>query len=195
MPAETERVELAGLLHDIGKIGFPDSLFLPHEGDNPKEVVKEITRHPPPARKSSRGSSSWAGPILHPLPPRAPGRPRIPRAPEGDDIPLGARIIAVADAFDAITTDRPYQKARTYAEALAILKDGAGTKWDAECVAAFERCLPNIPVHPDAAGRRPEGCSACGTAATRTSASNPGRPAAPSGAGSSRESISPGTSG
>ena len=43
---ETERVELAGLLHDIGKIGFPDSLFLPHDGDNPKEVVKEITRHP-----------------------------------------------------------------------------------------------------------------------------------------------------
>ncbi|MCU0789305.1 MAG: HD domain-containing protein [Verrucomicrobia bacterium] len=43
---ETELVELAGLLHDIGKIGFPDCLFLPHEGNNPKAVVREITRHP-----------------------------------------------------------------------------------------------------------------------------------------------------
>ena len=85
----------------------------------------------------------------------------------------------MADAFDAITTDRPYQKARTYAEALAILKDGAGTKWDADCVAAFERVLPKLPAQPgrQAAVRR-AGCSACGTAATRTSASNPGRPAA-----------------
>jgi hypothetical protein len=150
---ETERVELAGLLHDIGKIGFPDSLFLPHEGDNPKEVVKEITRHPATGAEILKGLD-FLGPALafiryHHERPDGRG---YPEHLKGDDVPLGARIIAVADAFDAITTDRPYQKARTYAEALAILKDGAGTKWDADCVAAFERCLPNIPVHPDAAG-------------------------------------------
>jgi len=150
---ETERVELAGLLHDIGKIGFPDSLFLPHEGDNPREVVKEITRHPTTGAEILKGLE-FLGPALafiryHHERPDGRG---YPEHLKGDDVPLGARIIAVADAFDAITTDRPYQKARTYAEALAILKDGAGTKWDAECVAAFERCLPNIPVHPDAAG-------------------------------------------
>jgi putative nucleotidyltransferase with HDIG domain len=149
--AETERVELAGLLHDIGKIGFPDSLFLPHEGDNPKEVVKEITRHPATGAEILKGLE-FLGPALsfiryHHERPDGRG---YPEHLKGDDIPLGARIIAVADAFDAITTDRPYQKARTYAEALAILKDGAGTRWDAECVAAFERVLPKLPAQPGA---------------------------------------------
>ncbi|MCG6538243.1 MAG: phosphohydrolase, partial [Syntrophales bacterium LBB04] len=64
---------------------------------------------------------------------------------KGANIPLGAKIIAVADAVDATTTDRPYQKARTFQEALAILKKGAGTKWDPECVASCERILPKIP--------------------------------------------------
>jgi hypothetical protein len=150
--AETERVELAGLLHDIGKIGFPDALFLPHDGENPKELVREITRHPVTGAEILKGLD-FLGPALsfircHHERPDGRG---YPERLKGDDIPLGARIIAVADAFDAITTNRPYQKARTYAEALAILKDGAGTRWDAECVAAIERCLPDIPVHPDAA--------------------------------------------
>ena len=62
-----------------------------------------------------------------------------PRRLTGDEIPMGARIIAVADAFDAMTTDRPYQKGRTWQAALDILKSMVGTKWDADCVAAFER--------------------------------------------------------
>jgi hypothetical protein len=78
---------------------------------------------------------------------------------KGDAIPIGARIIAVADAFDAITTDRPYQKARTPEEGLAILQAGAGSKWDRECVAAFERILPRVPAH--AAARRPQGRLLC----------------------------------
>jgi hypothetical protein len=148
---ETERVELAGLLHDIGKIGFPDSLFQPHEGDNPREVVREITRHPATGAEILKGLE-FLGPALtfiryHHERPDGRG---YPERLKGDDVPLGARIIAVADAFDAITTDRPYQKARTYAEALAILKDGAGTKWDADCVAAFERVLPKLPAQPGA---------------------------------------------
>ena len=175
---ETERVELAGLLHDIGKIGFPDSLFLPHDGDNPKEIVRKSRATPPPARKSSRGSISSVSAIgfirYHHERPDGRG---YPERLKGDDIPLGARIIAVADAFDAITTDRPYQKARTYVEALAILKDGAGTKWDADCVAAFERCLPKLPVHPDAQARRPtNGCSACGTGRHEDIRLEPGPP-------------------
>ena len=139
--AETERVELAGLLHDIGKIGFPDSLFLPHDGDNPKEIVREITRHPATGAEILKGLDFLGSAIgfirCHHERPDGPG---YPEHLKGADIPLGARIIAVADAFDAITTDRPYQKARGHFEALAILKDGAGTKWDTDCVAAFERC-------------------------------------------------------
>lgn len=143
---ETELVELAGLLHDIGKIGFPDVLFLPHEGDNPKEMVREITRHPITGAEILK-DLDFLGSALsfiryHHERPDGRG---YPDHLKGADIPVGARIIAVADAFDAITTDRPYQRAKTFPEALAILKGGAGTKWDSECVAAFERVLPEIP--------------------------------------------------
>jgi len=145
--SEAELVRLAGLLHDIGKLGFPDSLFLPHEGDNPKEIVREITRHPVTGAEILK-DLDFLGSALSYIRyhhERPDGR-GYPEHPQGVDSPLGARIIAVADAFDAITTDRPYQKARSFAEGLAILKGGAGTKWDSDCVAAFERILPKIPV-------------------------------------------------
>jgi len=148
---EADLVELAGLLHDIGKIGFPDFLFLPHEGDNPKEIVREITRHPVTGAEILK-DLDFLGAALsyircHHERPDGLGYPdRL----KGADIPLGAKIIAVADGFDAITTDRPYQKARSYDEALSILKNGAGAKWDPECVAALERTLPRIPLHEDA---------------------------------------------
>ncbi len=145
--SEAELVRLAGLLHDIGKIGFPDSLFLPHEGGNPKEIVREITRHPVTGAEILKGLDFLGSALsyirYHHERPDGQGYPEHLR---GADIPLGARIIAVADAFDAITTDRPYQKARTFEEGLAILKGGAGTKWDSDCVAAFERILSKIPA-------------------------------------------------
>ncbi len=147
---EAELVGLAGLLHDIGKIGFPDCLFLPHGGNNSKEIVREITRHPTTGAEILK-DLAFLGTALsyircHHERPDGRGYPsRLKDA----DIPLGAKIIAVADAFDAITTDRPYQKARTFHEALDILKNGAGTKWDLDCVAACERILPKIPVQAD----------------------------------------------
>ena len=149
---ETELVELAGLLHDIGKIGFPDYLFLPHEGDNPKEIVREINRHPTTGAEILKDLDFLGSAIFYIRShhERPDGR-GYPGRLKGADIPLGAKIIAVADGFDAITTDRPYQKARTYEEALAILKQGAGTRWDSECVVAFERALPKIPPHDDGA--------------------------------------------
>lgn len=149
---ESDLVELAGLLHDIGKIGFPDHLFLPHEGNNPKEIVREITRHPTTGAEILK-DLDFLGPALSYIRchhERPDGR-GYPDGLKSTDIPLGAKIIAVADGFDAITTDRPYQKGKTYDEALSILKHGAGTKWDSECVGAFERTLPIIPLHEDAA--------------------------------------------
>jgi putative nucleotidyltransferase with HDIG domain len=145
---DVKRVALAGLLHDIGKIGFPDSLFLPHEGKNSAEIVKEITRHPVTGAEilKNLGFLGEAVAYIRHHHERPDGR-GYPDGLKGNAIPLGARIIAVADAFDAITTDRPYQKGRTFPEAAAILKEGAATKWDRECVAAFERIIPKIPSH------------------------------------------------
>ena len=55
--------------------------------------------------------------------------------------PLGAKILAVANAFDAMTTDRPYQKGRSRETGLEILKKNVGTRWDSECVRAMEAIL------------------------------------------------------
>jgi hypothetical protein len=63
---------------------------------------------------------------------------------KGDEIPLGARIIAVADSYDAMTTDRPYQKAVSREAALETLNRLAGPRLDAECVAAFERLHTDV---------------------------------------------------
>jgi HD-GYP domain-containing protein (c-di-GMP phosphodiesterase class II) len=60
---------------------------------------------------------------------------------QGENIPLGARIISVADAFDAMTTTRPYRKALPVAEARRRLDEGAGTQWDARIVATFLHLL------------------------------------------------------
>jgi len=142
---EIELVRVAGRLHDIGKIGFSDRLFLPHEGKNPEDVVREITRHPATGAEILK-DLDFLGPALsyiHCHHERPDGR-GYPRHLKESDIPLGARIIAVADAFDAMTTERPYQKAMTPEEALVILQKGTGGHWDADCVAVFERILPKI---------------------------------------------------
>ena len=147
-PAETEMVKLAGMLHDIGKIGFPDYLFLSHDGKTPKEIVREITRHPITGAEILKDLSflSTALPYIryHHERPDGLGYPyRLKDA----DIPLGAKIIAVADVFDAVTTDRPYQQKMTFQQALEILKGGVGTRWDPGCVSACERILQKIPAH------------------------------------------------
>jgi HD-GYP domain-containing protein (c-di-GMP phosphodiesterase class II) len=64
---------------------------------------------------------------------------------KAEQTPLLARVIAVADAFSALTTDRPYRKGISPEEATLLLKDGAGTQWDPLCVAAFLR-IPTNPI-------------------------------------------------
>jgi HD-GYP domain-containing protein (c-di-GMP phosphodiesterase class II) len=76
-----------------------------------------------------------------------------PRGLRGDDIPLLGRIVSVADAFDAMTTDRPYSKAMTFEAAIARLKFLAGKKFDSPCVEAFERAFLTGDVSPAKARR------------------------------------------
>jgi HD-GYP domain-containing protein (c-di-GMP phosphodiesterase class II) len=139
---ELEYVHLGGALHDIGKIGFPDVLFASHEGKLPSDLVKEINRHPSIGAKILK-PLDFLGPAIDYVSAhheRLDGR-GYPRGLKEGEIPLGAQIISVADIYDAITSDRPYQATRTPAEALAILREIAGTRIRADIVEALERVL------------------------------------------------------
>ena len=144
-----EHVRIGGILHDIGKIGFSDLLFQAHEGRNPPELVKEIVKHPG-AGVEILQDLDFLGPALdyvHSHHERLDGK-GYPRNLKAESISLGARIVAVADSFDAMTTDRPYQKGRTPEIALGILKGLAGKHWDESCIAALEAVLKEKGVLP-----------------------------------------------
>jgi HD-GYP domain-containing protein (c-di-GMP phosphodiesterase class II) len=125
------------LLHDIGKIGIPDSVLNKPSAFTPEDrAVME--------QHSEKGADLLAGYIDF-----ARGAQIVlshherwdgagyPNRRKGHEIPFGARVIAVADSFDAMTTDRPYRKARTVMQALQILRDGSGSQWDPEIVTAL----------------------------------------------------------
>ena len=135
-----ERVRLAGVLHDIGKIGIPDRV-LSKPGPLDAEEWQEMYTHPEiGARLLSRSEfddlRAWI--LAHHERPDGLG---YPRALSADDIPLEARILAVADAYEAMTADRVYRPALGEEAARAELEAGAGTQFDAGVVEAFVRAL------------------------------------------------------
>jgi len=67
-----------------------------------------------------------------------------PAGLSGEDIPRVGRIVAIADVFDALTSERPYKRAWTVGDALGLIKQEAGTHFDPELVKLFEQCLPRI---------------------------------------------------
>ncbi len=137
-----EYIRLGGILHDIGKIGFPDSLFHAHEGRNPPEIIREIVKHPRVGAEILH-DLDFLGPSLEYVychHERLDGK-GYPRNLKAEEIPLGARILAVADSYDAMTTDRPYQNGRSPEAALSVLKKNSGTRWDETCISALEAHL------------------------------------------------------
>ncbi len=137
-----ESIYLGGVLHDIGKIGFSDLLFQAHEGRNPPEMVKEILRHPEMGAEILKDLDflGQSREYVHSHHERLDGK-GYPRRLKAEEIPLGARIVAVADSYDAMTTDRPYQKGRPPGTAISILREHAGSRWDAACISALEIVL------------------------------------------------------
>lgn len=133
---DVERLRLAGLLHDVGKIGVPDSI-LQKPAALTDEEYEEMKSH------STLGASIVAAAQLteeakwvrhhHE---RLDGR-GYPAGLQGSEIPLQSRIIFVADAFEAMTSDRPYRAGRPADEAVEELRRCAGTQFDAECVEAL----------------------------------------------------------
>ncbi len=144
---EAESVRLGGILHDIGKIGFSDFLFQAHESRNNSPMIREIVRHPGLGAEILKdldflGNSRE---YVHSHHERLDGK-GYPRRLAAEDIPLGARILAVADSYDAMTTDRVYQKGRTAAVALGLLREHAGKRWDVTCIDALEAELEEAGV-------------------------------------------------
>lgn len=134
-----ENLKRAALLHDVGKIGVSD--FILHKpGPLTPEEWKEMRRHPDIGFDMLKGVSFLAGPaeIVHSHHERFDGK-GYPRALAGDDIPLGARIFAVADTFDAMTSDRPYRRALPWDAARDEIVRNAGSQFDPKVVEAFLR--------------------------------------------------------
>jgi diguanylate cyclase (GGDEF)-like protein/putative nucleotidyltransferase with HDIG domain len=131
-----ERVHLAGVLHDIGKIGVADAIVNKSGPLTPEEWI-EIQKHPEfGARMLERAElwdiADWV--LAHHERPDGKG---YPFGLSGEQIPLEARIVAVADSYEAMTTDRVYRASIGHTAARAELRRAAGTQFDARVVAAF----------------------------------------------------------
>jgi len=143
---QLEVLRLGALLHDIGKIGISDAV-LRKPGPLTQEEFEMIQEHPAVGGRILRSVSFLAPhlPIveLHHERPDGQGYPFRLRA---DEIPILARIVHVADAFDAITSARAYRPARGSADALRELWKHAGTQFDAEAVHALAAAMPSIEL-------------------------------------------------
>jgi putative nucleotidyltransferase with HDIG domain len=137
--AETEMqdVRWGALLHDIGKIGVPDEILRkPGPLTEAEQIV--MRQHPIVGEGILAPTDRMRGVarIVRHHQERWDGS-GYPDGIRGDAIPLGARILAVVDAYSAITDDRPYKKARSHAEAMLELRRGAGTRYDPHIVEVF----------------------------------------------------------
>jgi putative nucleotidyltransferase with HDIG domain len=139
---EKENVKLAGLLHDIGKIGTHTEI-LRKVGELTEEDRRQIQQHPEVGANIISTVDHLAP--LHPIilhhHERFDGT-GYPGGLKGEAIPLGARIIAVADAFDAMTSARPYRPAKSKELAIAEMRSESGLQFDPRVLDAFYSSLP-----------------------------------------------------
>jgi HD domain len=136
-PEDCRRIHLAGLLHDVGKVALERSV-LHKPGALTDDEWAQVRDHPALSAHIIEGVGRFAAfvPGARHHHERFDGR-GYPDGLAGGDIPRDARILAVADAFDAMTSDRSYRPALSHEEALQRLREGAGTQFDPECVRAF----------------------------------------------------------
>ncbi len=142
-PHEVERVALAGELHDVGKVGVADEILRKPEPLSTEEW-KQVMRHPQIGADLLVSSNlddiaSWV--LAHHERPDASG---YPYGADEATIPLQARILAVADAYDAMRTDRVYKRALTHEEAASELRKCAGSQFYQEVVDALLAALDRI---------------------------------------------------
>jgi len=144
-PTELEEIRLAGLLHDIGKVGIPETIL---NKSGPLDATEWETM---------KTHTDLGARILEPLEPMSRIREMVrhhhefydgtgyPLRLEGEQIPYGARVIAIADAYDTITSERTYKKARTPEDAFAELQRCAANQFDPDIVRVFIDTMRRAP--------------------------------------------------
>lgn len=141
---EAERIRVAGLFHDIGKVGVPDRILL-KPGRLTREEFDEIRKHPEAGARILAGLSQFSDlvPIVRGHHERMDGS-GYPDGLAGEAIPLGARIIAVADSFDAMISNRQYRRRMSLDKAFSELVRCRGTQFDPQIVDAFRQMLEQM---------------------------------------------------
>jgi len=145
--ARLEILEFGAILHDIGKIYIPESVLRKDSSLSDEEWV-EMRKHP-----------EVGALMIRDIPYLAPAIPLVlhhherwdgdgyPAQLNGEEIPEGARLLAVADAFDAMTSDRPYRKAMPGEVAYTEIRTGSGKQFDPAIVQAMEKCWESGEIH------------------------------------------------
>jgi HD-GYP domain-containing protein (c-di-GMP phosphodiesterase class II) len=148
-PEKIAVIRTAGLLHDIGKIGIPDSI-LNKDGALDDQEWRQIRAHPLMGVEILRYVVELANalPIILNHHEHFDGS-GYPSGTKGQDIPFEARLLSVADAYDAMTSLRPYHNQRSTQEAIEELRRCAGTTFDPEMVEIFCNTLQSMIVRPD----------------------------------------------
>ncbi len=134
---QLEKIKLAGILHDIGKIGVPESI-LNKPGKLEKDEFEIVKTHCEIGERILRSviTEEEILKVIRHHHERYDGA-GYPDGLLGDSIPRGARILAAADAYDAMTSDRPYRKAMTHSQACIELEKGSGRQFDPEVTGIF----------------------------------------------------------
>lgn len=134
---DVDNVRRAAMLHDIGKLGISDSILL-KPGKLTPEEYEIVKKHPVIGADiiSVAGFLKDIVPLILCHHEHYDGK-GYPRGLKGEEIPLGARVIAVVDVYEALTSDRPYHKAISREEAIKILKEESGTQFDSKVVKTF----------------------------------------------------------
>ncbi len=147
---EIDRIRIAALLHDVGKVAVPEEIL-----EKPAPLTsaewRTVVQHPRIGQVILEQAAALkdAAPIILHHHERYSGH-GYPFGLRGNDIPLGARIVGIADAYDAMTRDRPYKAAMTHDAAVKELRRQAGTQFDPELVGLFCELYADAAPEPDA---------------------------------------------
>lgn len=143
---EQESIFHASAMHDVGKVGIPDAI-LGKKGKLDAEEWEQMRSHSEKGASILRGSETEILKLSEEIAMHHHEKWNgngYPDGLKGEAIPLGARIVAVADVFDALVNERPYKKAWPMQDALALIKEERGQHFDPQVVDAFFTCLDEI---------------------------------------------------